>query len=135
MPTGVADVFEDARGRLTLLPLDEAPFAVARAYVLSDIPPGERRAGHACRTQQRLLVCASGASRVTLDDGRDVDTFELRAGATLHIPAGVWHEVEASREAPVIVVLADGPYDPADYVSDRAQLPLAAATASQTASA
>lgn len=132
MPAGPADdprlgatkVFEDPRGRLTLLPLGQVPFPVARAYVLSDIPAGAVRGGQACRTQHRFLVTVTGSGRVTLDDGRRAQTLELRGSDTLHIPPGVWHEIEALTRSLVIVVLADGAYDPADYVSDRGVLPL-----------
>lgn len=134
-PLGVAPVFDDARGRVTLLPLDQAPFDVKRAYVLSDIPLRGRRAGHANRTQHRLLVAVSGHARVALDDGEQSEELGLRAGDMVHIPPGVWHEIEAVAEPVTIVVLADGDYDPGDRVDDRSGLPLTGPTASHTADA
>lgn len=132
---GSVPVFEDRRGRLTLLPFGQVPFTVARAYVLSDLPAGAVRGGHACRTQHRYLIAVTGMARVTLDDGRRAQTLEFRGGDTAHVRPGVWHEIEALEGAPVIVVLADGVYDPGDYVSDRQLLPLADSVAAHTANA
>ena len=132
---GRAPVFTDPRGSLTLVPYDELPFDPARVYVLGDIPNGARRAGHACRTQHRFLLGLSGTAAVTLDDGHTTGRLELRHGDTLHIPPGTWHELEATTGGVEILVLADGPHDPDDYLTDRSRLPLAADTASPTADA
>jgi quercetin dioxygenase-like cupin family protein len=121
-------VFEDDRGRLTLVDLDQVPFVAERAYVLNAIPKGKTRGGHASRTQARALVCVSGQGRVTLDDGHATEAVELDVGAMVHVPASVWHEIEALDEELSILVLAEGGFDPADY-AERSELPL---TASQT---
>ncbi len=133
--TGRAPVFEDGRGSLTLVPYDELPFAPARVYVIGRIPPGARRAGHASRTQHRFLLGLSGRAVVVLDDGVQTSEVELGHGDTLHLSPGTWHEIEAITEDLSILVLADGAYDPDDYVSDRSRLPVAASTAAHTADA
>jgi UDP-2-acetamido-3-amino-2,3-dideoxy-glucuronate N-acetyltransferase len=132
---GTTPVFADHRGALTLVPLDSIPFTPARTYVLHGIPRAARRGGHASRNQRRLLVGVVGSAKVTLDDGVQVLTCELGGGDTLLIPAGVWHEIEAREEGTVILVFADGDYDPADLVRERSELPLRAATAAHTISA
>jgi dTDP-4-dehydrorhamnose 3,5-epimerase-like enzyme len=131
--TGKAPVFEDPRGSLTLVPYQELPFDPVRVYVLGDIPTGVRRGGHACCTQHRFLVGLSGRATITLDDGRASERVDLQRGDTVHIAPGTWHEIEATTAGVGILVLADGPYDPDDYVTDRSRLPIAAATAAPTA--
>jgi quercetin dioxygenase-like cupin family protein len=119
---GAAPVFADPRGRLTLVESDAIPFEVARSYVLSELPAGVRRAGHACRTQQRFIVGISGAAVLTIDNGRKAERIRLTGGDTLHVPPLVWLEIEADGDGVVILVFADGVYDPSDYVRDRAEL-------------
>jgi mannose-6-phosphate isomerase-like protein (cupin superfamily) len=121
---GAAQRFEDPRGKLTVLPLDEAPFEITRAYVISDVPLNARRGGHAYRTQHRLLIAISGTVLLTLDDGRRSRALELNGGDVIHIEPGVWHELEAIAEPVAIAVLADGVHDPSDKVADRSELPL-----------
>lgn len=113
--------------------LDSLPFTPARAYVLHGIPAGALRGGHAHRTQHRFLAIVSGRARVLEDDGRVVDAFEVAAGESLLVPPGVWHELEALDDELVVLVLASGPHDPADYVRERDELALM--TAAQTLSA
>lgn len=134
---GAASVFGDPRGKLTLIEAESIPFEVTRSYVLSELPAGVPRAGHACRTQQRFLVGIGGRVTVTVDDGARSDRARLAGGDTLHIGPGVWIEIVAEDDGAAILVFADGPYDPSDYVRDRAALPLvqlssASVSASQT---
>jgi quercetin dioxygenase-like cupin family protein len=125
-------VFEDARGRLTLVEFDRLGFNPARAYVLDAIPVGARRGGHASRTQARFLLMLSGRARMTVDDGHHADELELAPGDTVHLGAGVWHQIEATAENLAVLVLAEGPYDRSDHVSARESLPLNSSTASDT---
>jgi dTDP-4-dehydrorhamnose 3,5-epimerase-like enzyme len=132
---GAANVFEDSRGRLTLVPWEQLSFTPARAYVLSEIPAGASRGGHAARSQHRFVVWLSGRAMVVLDDGREATELRLAEPETLHIPPGTWLEITAIGDDLSILVLADGPYDPGDYVKDRSMLPIASASAEHTAAA
>ena len=129
-------VFRDDRGALTLADFDDLAFAPARAFVLHDIPAGAHRAGHANRTQHRYLAVVAGCARVVVDDGGTIQTILMRAGESLHVPPGLWHELEALDDGLLVLVLASGPHDPADYLYAREKFPaLASTTAAQTSSA
>jgi dTDP-4-dehydrorhamnose 3,5-epimerase-like enzyme len=132
---GAAEVFEDSRGRLTLVPWERLSFTPARVYVLSEIPAGVSRGAHAARSQHRFLVWLSGSAMVVLDDGRETKELRLASPETLHIPPGTWHEIIALDDDLSVLVLADGPYDPGDYITDRSMLPIASASAEHTAPA
>jgi dTDP-4-dehydrorhamnose 3,5-epimerase-like enzyme len=127
-----AQVFEDERGRLTLVEAEAVPFVVRRTYVLHDMPVGARRGGHANLTQSRLLVGLSGAPTINTDDGREQRTVTLEPGRRLLIGPRVWHEILIHHEHTTILVFAEGGYDPEDSVGDRPAA--AAAAASQTLS-
>jgi quercetin dioxygenase-like cupin family protein len=128
------EVFRDERGTLTVAELDSLPFAPARAYVLHGIPSGATRAGHAHRRQERWLAVIAGSVEITEDDGHDPRAFELEEGGSLHVPPGVWYELRALSGDVVILVLASGPHDPADYVHERSAMPLALVTADEQTS-
>jgi mannose-6-phosphate isomerase-like protein (cupin superfamily) len=128
-------VFRDERGALTLADFDGLAFTPTRAYVLHDIPVGARRGGHAHRVQHRFLAVVSGTTRVVLDDGARTRTVEMRAGQSMYVPPGLWHELEALDDSLAVLVLASGAHDPDDYIRSRSELALvqpstAAATSS-----
>ncbi len=118
-------MFEEPRGKLTLVEADRIPFPVGRTYTLHELPAGARRGGHACRTQHRLLVGLSGRVDVTLDDGVQERTLALRPGDTLLIAPGTWHELLVADDGAAVLVFAEGDYDPGQYVTERSALPLA----------
>jgi quercetin dioxygenase-like cupin family protein len=129
-------VFADERGALTLADFDTLPFGPTRAYVLHGIPLGAKRGGHAHRLQHRWLAVIAGRARVFEDDGHETETFEIGAGQSLHVPPGVWHELQALEDGLLILVLASGRHDPDDYVHERDEMELlASATARQTSAA
>ena len=115
-------MFTDPRGKLTLVESGAIPFEIARAYVLSELPSGVRRAGHACRTQHRFLVGISGRR-----DGDGRRRARLRADPAAAATRSTSRRSPGSRSRPtddgvVILVFADGPHEPGDYVRDRAEL-------------
>ncbi len=130
---GTVPMFPDDRGTLVLAELDGLPFAVGRVFVIRDIPPGARRAGHAARTQHRFLAVVSGGIVCELDDGRAAERYELATGDSLLAPPGTWLEVESREAGTCLLVAAEGPYDPDDYVYEREAL-AASVSASATRS-
>lgn len=55
----------------------EVPFDVKRIYYLYDVPGGADRGGHAHKELYQLIVAASGAFKVVLDDGVNRMAFTL----------------------------------------------------------
>jgi hypothetical protein len=68
------------------------------------------------------LVGISGVATVTIDDGRASERARFTSGDTIHVPPGTWLEIEAQDDRVVMLVFADGDYDPSDYIPDRAEL-------------
>ena len=72
---------------------DTVPFDVKRVYYLYDVPGGESRGSHAHKGLYQLIVAASGAFRVTLDDGKVKRTFILnRPYQGLLVKPGIWRD-------------------------------------------
>jgi dTDP-4-dehydrorhamnose 3,5-epimerase-like enzyme len=111
---------EDPRGSLTFVEAGcDVPFEIKRVYHLYGVPPGGARGGHAHRQLDQLLIAVAGAFDVVLDDGAEVRRVRLDDPRTgLHIPPGVWREMDGFSEGAVCVVLASELFEQADYVRD-----------------
>jgi dTDP-4-dehydrorhamnose 3,5-epimerase-like enzyme len=114
------DCFRDHRGSLTPLTFDEVGFSVARTFVVS-APRDAVRGGHAHRRVRQVLFRASGTIDV------DVSHRGERARITLGdehpavlIEAGVWAQQTYLDDDSTLIVFADGPYEPDEYVDGNA---------------
>lgn|SRR5574344_1661358 len=107
-------------GSLTAVESDKPiPFDIARVFYLYDIPGGESRGGHAHYECHQLLIAASGAFDVKMDDGTSSKIYRLdRPYYGLHIPPGIWAEEISFSSGSICLVLASHPYEEADYIRD-----------------
>lgn len=114
------DVKGDERG--SLIAFERAtgvPFAIARAYTIFGTRPGVSRGFHAHHRLRQWLVALAGGCTVRLDDGRDGADIRLdRPEVALEIGPLVWREMHDFTPDCVLLVLADAPYDEADYIRD-----------------
>ena len=95
------------------------PFDVKRVYYLYDVPAGEERGGHAHRELQQIVVAASGAFDVLLNDGTNKKIVHLdRPFIGLHIVPGIWRELLNFSSGAVCLVIASHKYDEKDYIRD-----------------
>lgn len=95
------------------------PFDVKRVYYLYDVPAGEERGGHAHRELQQIVVAASGAFDVLLNDGTNKKIVHLdRPFIGLHIVPGIWRELLNFSSGAVCLVLTSHKYDEKDYIRD-----------------
>ena len=97
----------------------EVPFEVKRVYYSYDIPGGKARGAHAHRRLYQLLIAASGAFTVTLDDGIVKRTFLLNHPYQgLLIVPGIWRTLDEFSSGAICLCLASEKYDPSDYIRD-----------------
>lgn len=95
------------------------PFDVKRIYYLYDIPGGEDRGGHAHKELYQLIIAASGAFNVLLDDGENKKIVMLnRPDYGLMVVPGIWRELFEFSSGAICLVLASQKYDPDDYLRD-----------------
>lgn len=110
----------DPRGNLTVAEgLQHIPFDTKRAYWVYDVPGGESRGGHAHWQCRELLVAVSGAFHVTLDNGKEKETFLLNhPWQGLLIETGIWRTLEDFSSGAVCLVLASEAFEEEDYIYD-----------------
>lgn len=115
------DVKGDHRGCLVSIEGSiDAPFEIKRVYYIFGTKSGIDRGKHAHINLQQLLVCVSGSCTIKTQDARGEVIFtELEApNKALLISGLVWREMLNFSDDAVLVVLADGHYDEADYIRD-----------------
>jgi dTDP-4-dehydrorhamnose 3,5-epimerase-like enzyme len=93
------------------------PFEMHRIYFVGGARSGVRRGGHAHHKTNQAALCVSGACTFELDDGRSKATVCLdRPDRALLLPPSLWHEMYDFSEDCVLLVIADRPFDEADYI-------------------
>lgn len=112
----------DARGHLIAIEAQrQVPFAIERVYYMYGTPAGTARGAHAHRRLRQLAICISGSCVMELDDGRSPPRAVVldRPDRAVPIPPMVWHVMRDFTPDAILLVLADAPYDEADYIRDR----------------
>lgn len=118
--TTIYKVMGDSRGSLVALEENnDVPFSIKRVFYIygtkADVPRGE----HAHFATKQLLIAVSGSCKVTLDNGKDKETFNLdRPNIGLFQDAMIWGHMHDFSNDCVLMVLASDFYDEADYIRD-----------------
>lgn len=104
-------------------PENALPFSIAKVLYMTDIAPDDVRGRHAHHQTQEIAVCLEGACTFELDDGRGA-TARVRLDRTdqaILLPPHVWRVYRDFAPRTKMLVIADTPYDEADYIRDRAE--------------
>jgi dTDP-4-dehydrorhamnose 3,5-epimerase-like enzyme len=110
---------EDLRGNLAFVQNDILPFELKRIYYLFDVPSTAFRGGHSHINQHEILIALTGSFEVTLNDGKEKKSYLLnKPNIGLHIPTGIWRELENFSSGAVCLVLASDVFLETDYIRD-----------------
>lgn len=98
--------------------VDHVQFDIQRAYIVTDVPDGAVRGGHAHKALWQLLICAQGSCKVSLSDGqKKADYLLSEPNQGLIIGPAVWRDLAfMSEHKAVLLVLASDHYDERDYI-------------------
>jgi len=110
----------DRRGNLSFIEGENhIPFKIERTHWIYDVPGGEKRGGHAYKTNQELIVALSGSFDVLVNDGVEEKIYHLnRSYYGLYIPSMMWRKMENFSTNSLALVLSSTEYDSADYIRD-----------------
>lgn len=112
-------VVEDFSGNLAFIQNDILPFEFKRVYYLFDVPSSAFRGGHSHIEQHEALIALSGSFQVTVNDGTSRKSFLLnKPNVGLHLPKGIWRELENFSAGAVCLVFASDVFKESDYIRD-----------------
>ena len=112
-------VVEDLSGNLAFIQNGILPFEFKRVYYLFDVPSTAFRGGHSHVDQHEVLIALSGSFEVIVNDGNEKKSYLLnKPNVGLHLPNGIWRELENFSSGSVCLVLASDVFEEMDYIRD-----------------
>ncbi len=109
----------DARGSLYVGTVGkEIPFEIKRFYVIAGVTRGESRGMNAHKKTERVAFCLRGSFELLADDGKHKETVLVGAPKGVWLRTMVWHTLSNFSEDALVLVVANEPYDEADYIRD-----------------
>lgn len=112
-------VIEDVSGNLAFIQNEVLPFELKRVYYLFDVPSSAFRGGHSHIEQHEVLIALSGSFEVTVNDGKNKKSYLLnKPNVGLHLPKGIWRELENFSSGSVCLVFASDVFEESDYIRD-----------------
>jgi hypothetical protein len=100
----------------------DLPFDIKRIYWVYETPSEVERGNHAHIKGQQVVIAVNGSAKIILSnpEGKEREFFLNSRNAGLLIPCMYWRRLELSTDA-ILLCLASGAYDPADYIRDYQQ--------------
>jgi hypothetical protein len=113
-------VLGDDRGQLVALEANrQIAFDVKRVFYIYGTQPETPRGNHSHYKTMQYLVAVSGSCKVTLDDGKTKETFDLnKPNLGLFQDALIWGTMHDFSSDCVLLVMADAYYDASDYITN-----------------
>ena len=109
----------DPRGNLTFIENPRnIPFEIARVFWTYDVPGGEKRGGHAYKSQQEIIIALSGSFDViiTNTDGTEKKFNLNRSYYGLYLPPLTWRRMENFSTNSLGLHLSSSEFVEKDYV-------------------
>jgi len=111
-------ILGDERGQLIAIESGiHIPFEIKRVFYIYGTQPNVPRGQHSHHKTKQYLIAVNGSCRVTLDNGRSKETYELnQPNIGLFQDSLVWGMMHDFSVDCVLLVLADQHYNEADYI-------------------
>lgn len=113
-------VLGDHRGQLVALEANrQIPFDVKRVFYIYGTQEGIPRGNHSHYKTKQFLVAVHGSCKVTLDDGKTKETYDLnKPNLGLFQDALIWGTMHDFSADCVLMVLSDDYYVASDYITE-----------------
>lgn len=108
----------DNRGSLTYINnLKQIPFEIKRVFIVSGVPQGLSRGGHAHKNLQEVLIPISGNFCVEVSDGKKCAEIHLsEEDSGILIPPSSWRVVTKYSSGAICLSLCSEEFDEEDYL-------------------
>lgn len=114
--------YTDIRGDLCPLSFSEVPFSPKRMFIVSNVPKGVERGGHAHYETEQYLVCLSGEIEVQLYNGISTTSSLLKPMQGVFVPKLTWDSQIFKSDNALLLVLASTEYSEKDYINSMSLL-------------
>lgn len=113
------EILGDERGSLIAIEANrQIPFDVKRVFYIYGTQKGVPRGNHSHYKTKQFLITVNGSCKVTLDDGKTKETFNLnKPNLGLFQDALIWGTMHDFSSDCVLMVLADEYYYASDYIT------------------
>src|SRR5262245_33469026 len=106
------ELHRDVRGSLISLESAITPFPLQRVFFIFDVPADKTRGGHVITCQELVIALQGSCHATTVQKGVE-QHFDLTSPAlALHVPVGVWLELDRFSPGALLAVATDRPYTP-----------------------
>lgn len=111
----------DDRGHLVVVEqLKDIPFEIKRVFYIYGSDKEVVRGCHANRNSEFVLINVSGTSKVRVDNGYEVEEFELNKPHTgIYLPKMIWKDMYDFSEDSILLVICSEVYDANEYIRDK----------------
>ncbi len=116
-----ADTHKDERGELVVI-TSSIPdnFRIERVYIVKGTKINVSRGGHAHRRVSQIIFLSSGKMMVRLESASASKEYILSdTSRGIYLPPLVWSEIIPLEDDTSYVVMADGPYDRNEYITEK----------------
>lgn len=114
----------DERGRMRIVEVDEGglPFVPVRSFIVSDVPSGKSRAGHAVSCDE-LLIVAQGSCLITARTKAGLEEHRLMPeSGGVHLRPGTWLILSEFEPGTILVTYASERYADTRFFADYVEL-------------
>ena len=113
-------VMGDERGSLIAFEENQnVPFDIKRVFYIYGTQEGIPRGQHSHYKTKQLLVAVNGGCKVTLDNGKEKETYTLnKPNVGLFQDALIWGTMHDFSHDCILMVFADTYYEDSDYIRD-----------------
>ena len=110
----------DRRGNVSFIESENhIPFKIERCHWIYDVPGGEKRGGHAYKTNKEFIIALSGSFNVIVNNGNEEKVFHLnRSYYGLYVPAMNWRQMENFSTNSLALVISSTKYNADDYIRE-----------------
>jgi WxcM-like, C-terminal len=113
----------DQRGRMRIVEVDSGlPFVPVRSFIISDVPSGQSRAGHAVSCDE-LLIVAKGSCLITARTGAGLEEHRLTPETGgVHLRPGTWLMLSEFEPGTILVTYASERYEETRFFDEYVDL-------------
>jgi len=117
------EILGDHRGNLVAIEgMGDVPFEIKRVFYIYGAQKGIARGSHSHYKTKQSLIAVRGSCKITLDNGKIKQTFELdEPNKSLFQDALIWGVMHDFSDDCVLLVLASEHYDESDYIRNYSQ--------------